>query len=143
MEEENKKLLFLFVFSTYLSVFLLKFQPEELPGCEIKLCIQWVPTRHTFDRPLYPKNNKYLKIVMMSTHSTYSWRTSLPQKQEIPEKTWWWHSKVCWVGTHWMWNLILHPMISLDRKLSKTTGRYIKNTNKKVVFFMILIPNLC
>ena len=44
-----------------------------------------------------------------STHSAYFWWTPLPQKQEIPEKTWWW----C---------------------------RYVENTNKKVVFFMIPIP---
>ena len=56
-----KKLLFLFVFSTYLLVFLLKFQSGELIGCVIKFRIQRVPTRHTFDGPYYPKNNKYLK----------------------------------------------------------------------------------
>ena len=56
-----KKLLFLFVFSTYIPVFLLKSRAGELPGCIIKLCIQQVPTRHTFDGPHYPKNKKYLK----------------------------------------------------------------------------------
>ena len=56
-----KKLLFLFVFSTYLPVFLLKFRSGELVGCIIKLCIQRVPTRHTFDGTCYPKNKKYLK----------------------------------------------------------------------------------
>ena len=30
-------------------------------GCRIKFCIQWVPTRHNFGRPHYPKNKKYLK----------------------------------------------------------------------------------
>ena len=40
---------------------LLKFWSGELPGCEIKFHIQRVPTRHTFDTPLYPKNKKYLK----------------------------------------------------------------------------------
>ena len=25
-----------------------------------------------------------------STHTAYFWRTPLPQKQEIPEKMWWW-----------------------------------------------------
>ena len=44
-------------------------------------------------------------------------------------------SKVCRVGTRWMQNLIPHPMSSPDRNLSKNTGRYVKNTNKKVVFF--------
>ena len=61
MEEERKKLLFVFVFSTYLPVFLLKFWSRELIGCRIKFHIQRVPTRHTFDGPRYPKNKKYLK----------------------------------------------------------------------------------
>ena len=61
MEEERKKLLFVFVFSTYLHVFLHKFRLGELVGRGIKLCIQRVPTRHTFDGPRYPKNKKYLK----------------------------------------------------------------------------------
>ena len=56
-----KKTNFLFVFLTYLPVFLLKFQSGELLGCGIKLHIQWVPARHTFDGPCYPKNKKYLK----------------------------------------------------------------------------------
>ena len=51
----------LFVFSTYLPVFLLKFRSRELVGCEIKFCIQRVPTWHTFDGPRYPKSKKYLK----------------------------------------------------------------------------------
>ena len=49
-----KKLFFLFVFSTYLPVFLLIFQPRELVGCGIKFRIQRVPTLHTFD-PATPK----------------------------------------------------------------------------------------
>ena len=42
-------------------MFLLKFQSGELVGCGIKFCIQRIPTRHTFDGPLHPKNKKYLK----------------------------------------------------------------------------------
>ena len=61
MEEEKKKTTFLFVFLTYLPVFLLKFKLGELVGCRIKFCIQQAPTRHTFDRPHYPKNKKYPK----------------------------------------------------------------------------------
>ena len=60
-EEKKKKTNFLFVFSTYLPVFLLKFRSGELVGCGIKFRIQRVPTRHTFDGPHYPKNKKYLK----------------------------------------------------------------------------------
>ena len=58
---KEKKLLFLFVFSTYLPVILIKFRSGYLIGCEIKFRIQQVPIRHTFDEPRYPKNNKYLK----------------------------------------------------------------------------------
>ena len=56
-----KKTSFWFVFSTYLPVFLLKFQLGELFGCGIKIPHQRAPTRHTFDGPRYPKNKKYLK----------------------------------------------------------------------------------
>ena len=49
-------------------------------------------------------------------------------------------SKVSRVGSRWMQNLILHPTSSLDRNLSKNTWRYVENTNKKVVLFMICIP---
>ena len=56
-----KKLLFFFVFLTYLPVFLLKFRSGELVGCGIKFRIQWLPTQHTFDGLRYPKNQKYLK----------------------------------------------------------------------------------
>ena len=51
----------MFIFSTYLLVFLLKFQLGELFGCGIKFRIQRVPTWHTFDGPRYPKNKKYLE----------------------------------------------------------------------------------
>ena len=40
---------------------LLKFRLGDLVGCEIKFRIQRVPTRHTFEGPLYPQNKKYLK----------------------------------------------------------------------------------
>ena len=62
-----KKTTFLFVFLTYLPVFLLKFQAGDLVWCGIWFCIQRVPTLHTFYRPCYRKSKKYLK------------------------KTWWWH----------------------------------------------------
>ena len=57
----KKTTFFLFVFLTYLHVFLLKFRSGELVGCGIKFPIQRVPTWHTFDGPHYPKNKKYLK----------------------------------------------------------------------------------
>ena len=87
----KKKLHFLFVFSTYLPVFLLKFRSEELVGCGIKFRIQRVPTRHTFDGPLYSKNKKYLKkcdddIIIMFFQVFIIF------------------SKVCSVGTFWIHN---------------------------------------
>ena len=51
----KEKLLFLFIFSTYLPMFLLKFWSGELIGCGIWFHIQQVPTLHTFNGPLYPK----------------------------------------------------------------------------------------
>ena len=52
---------------TYLHMFLLKFRLGELVGCGIKVHIQQVSTRHTFDRTRYPKNKKYLKNMMMTS----------------------------------------------------------------------------
>ena len=69
--KKRKKTTFLFVLWTYLLAFLLKFQSGELVGCGIKLRIQKVPTQHTFDRPCYPKNKKYLKNVMMMSSSHF------------------------------------------------------------------------
>ena len=43
--------------------------------------------------PATPKTRNTWKNVMMTTTSTYTayfWQNPLPQKQEIPEKTWWW-----------------------------------------------------
>ena len=127
LEEEKKKTTFLFVFLTYLLVFLLKFRLGELIGCGIQFFIQRVPTRHTFDGPPYHKNKKYIKNVMMTSSSCF-FRYILFLGQTGP-------SKVCRVGTCCMRNLIPHPTISRDQNLSKNKGRYVKNTNKKVVFF--------
>ena len=89
-----------------------------------------------------------------STHTAYFWRTPLPQKQEKKRDddiiiTFFQvflvfgvarPSKVCQVGTRWMWNLIPHSTSSPDRNLSKNTGIYVENTDKKSSFFMIPIP---
>ena len=128
-----KKLLFLFVFSTYLPVFLLKFRSGELVGCGIKFHIQQVPTRHTFNEPRYPKNKKYLKNVMMTSSSCF-FRYFMFLGQRGP-------SKVCQVGTRWMRNLIPHPMSSPDQNLRKSTRRYVENTNKRVVFLIFFLQN--
>ena len=126
MEEEKKKNYFLFVFSTYLLVCLLKFRLGDLVGCGIKFYIQWVPTRHTFDGPRYPKNKKYLKNVMMMSSShffRYLFFCGSGAHQKYAE----WVIIGCKI-------LIPHQMISPDQNLSKNIGRYVKNTNEKVVF---------
>ena len=51
-------------------------------------------------------------------------------------------SKVCNTGTRWMWNQIPYLTSSLARNLSKNTGRYVENTNKKVVFLYDKYVNL-
>ena len=132
MEEEKKKTTFLFVFLTYLHVFLLKFRSGELVRCGIKFPIQRVPTRHTFDRPRYPQNKKYLK-------KTWRWQRFFRYFLFLGQRG---PSKVCRVGTCWMRNLILHPMSSLDRNLIKNTWRYVKNTNKKSSFFYDTYPQI-
>ena len=121
-----KKLPFLFVFSTYLLLFLLKFRSGDLVGCGIKFRIQRVPTPHIFDGTCYPKNKKYLKnMMMMSSSHFFRYLLFLGYLNPL---------KVCRVCTRWMWNLFPHPGSCSDQNLSNNTRRYVKNTNKKVVF---------
>ena len=86
------------------------------------------------------------------THTAYFLWTPLPPKQEIPEKTWWWHiitffqvflvfgvagpvkSMLC--GYSLDAELIPHPMISPTQNLIKNTGRYVENTNSKSSFLL-------
>ena len=80
-----KKTNFMFVFSTYFPIFLDKFRFEELVGWGIKFHIEWVPTRHTFDEPHYPKNKKYLKKMRWCHHHIFSgiscfWGSGVHQK---------------------------------------------------------------
>ena len=42
----------------------------------------------------------------------------------------------------WMRNQIPHPMSSPDRNLSKNTGKYVKNTNKKSSLFYDTYPQI-
>ena len=92
-------------------------------SCKIKLRIQQVPTRHTFDEPRYPKNKKYLKNVMMMS-SSHFFRNFL-------FLGYWGPPKICSVGNNWMHNLIMHPTSSLDQNFSDNMGIYVENTNKK------------
>ena len=123
----KRKLLFLFVFSTYLPVFLLKFQAGELIGCGIWFRNQRVPTLHTFDRPRYPKNKKYLKNMMMTSSSCFSgiscfWGSEARQKYAM------WILVGREIKFHIQWALPLRIRV-------KNTGRYVKNMNTKSSFF--------
>ena len=116
----------MFVFSTYLPMLLLKFLSGELIGCISKSNIQCIATRHTFDGPHYPKNNKYLKtcdddiiITFFQVFIVFGVAGLVKSMSS---------------GYSLDANLISHPGSSPDRNLSKNTGRYVKNTNKKVVF---------
>ena len=40
-----------------------------------------------------------------STHSAYFWRTPIPQKQEIPEKMWWWCHHHIFSGISCFWGI--------------------------------------
>ena len=117
---------FLFISSTYLPLFLLKFWAGGLIGCGIKFHIQWVPTLHTCDEPGYPKKNTW--------------------------KMWWWHHhhffqvflifgvagsiKSMQCGYSLDVELNSDPTSSLAQNLSKNIGRYVENTNKKSSFIL-------
>ena len=116
----------MFVFSTYLPVFLLKFWVVELIGCEIWFQIQRLPTLHTFDKPRYPKNKKSWKNVMM-TSSSHFFQVFLIFGVAGSVKS-------MLSGYSLDSNLIMHPRSSSDQNLSKNTGRYVENTSKIVVF---------
>ena len=78
MEEERKNLLFVFVFLTYLPVFLLKFQSGELVGCGIWFCIQRVPTMHTFHYNIWTQNSTIESDVIR--HFARMCQTTITQK---------------------------------------------------------------
>ena len=122
-----KKLLFLFVFLTYLPMFLFQFRLGELVGCGIWFRIIPHPT---------------------STHTAYFWRTPLPQKKEIPEKTWWW----CGYSLDAVWVLVgCGIKFCIQRALTieiwvKTQGDMSKIRTKNSFFYdtypQIYIKNL-
>ena len=134
MEEEKKKTTFLFVFLTYIPLFLLKFWSRELVGCGIKFCVQRVPTRHTFDRPRYPKKKKYLKkcdddiiITFFSGISCFS-GSGVHQKYAV------------WVLIRCRIKFCIQQALLIEISV-KTRGDMLKIRTQKVVFF-ILPPKL-
>ena len=83
--------------------------------------------------PATPKTRNNWKNVMMTSSSDFLMYFLFFGLRGL--------SKVCWVGTHWMWNLIPHPKISPNQNLSKKMGRYVENTNKKVVLLLLFLQN--
>ena len=90
----------------------------------------------------------------MSTHTAYFWPTPLPQKQEIPEKMWWWCHHHIFSGISYFWGsgvhqkyavwvlvgcgIKLHIQQSLPIKIwVKTQGDMSKIWTQKVVFFFL------
>ena len=119
----------MFVFSTYIPVFLLKFRSRELVGCGIWFRIQRVPTLHTFDGPRYPKNKKYLKkrdddiiITFFQVFLVFGVAGSVKSMQ-------------CGYSLDAESNSASNDL-SPDQNLSKNTGRYVENTNTKSSFFL-------
>ena len=118
----------MFVFSTYLIVFLLKFRSGELDGCGIWFRIQRVPTLHTFDGPLYPKSKKYLKKTWWWCHHhvfsgiSYFWVSGVRQKYAV------------WVLVECGIKFRIQQALSLEIWV-KTQGDMSKIRTKKIVFF--------
>ena len=135
VRREKKKNLFLFIFSTYLPVFLLKFRSVEVFGWKFWFYIQGVPTLHTFNRPRYPKNKKYLKNMMMTSSSHFLgiscfWGSEVHQKYAV------WVLVGCGIKFHIQQALIFKIWV-------KTQGDMSKIRTKKVVFLLwYLSPNL-
>ena len=108
-----KETTFLFVFSTYLLVFLLKFLAGELSRCRIKFRIQRVPTLHTHHH-------------VFSGISCF-WGSGARQKY------------VEWVLVGCGIKFRIPRALSIEIWV-KTQGYMSKIRIKKVVFFMIPIP---
>ena len=127
MEEERKKTTFLFIISTYLHLFLLKFRAGELVGCRIKFCIQRVPTLHTFDGRHYPKNKKYLKKHDDDIIITFF------QVFLVFWVAWSIKSMSCGYSLDAELNSASNELSA--QNLSKNKGRHVKNKNTKSSFF--------
>ena len=89
-----------------------------------------------------------------STHAAYFWRTLLPQKQEIPSKTWWWHHHHVFSGISCFWGsgvrqkYAVWVLVGCGVKFRiqgallieiwvKTQGDMSKIRTQKVVFFFL------
>ena len=143
MEEEKKKTTFLFVFLTYLPLFLLKFWSRELVGCGIWFRIQKLPTLHTLNGPRYPKNKKCMKkcdndiIITFFQAFLVFWGREVHQKYAV------WVLVVCgikfciqrappieiWVKTQWDMSKIR------TKKIVFFNDKYVNSTIKVDLFY--------
>ena len=127
MEEERKKLLFVFAFSTYLSVFLLKFWSGELVGCRIWFHVQRVPSCILLTNPATPKTRNTWKTWWWCHHHVFSGISCF------------WGSGVC--QNYAVWVLVgcvtkFHIQRSLSPEIwVKTQGDMSKIRTKKVICF--------
>ena len=87
-----------------------------------------------------------------STHTTYFWRTPLPQKQQILEKMWWWchHHIFSGISCFWgsgvhqkyaVWVLVgcrikIHIQQALPLEISVKTQGYMSKIRKKSSFLL-------
>ena len=134
MEEEKKKLPFCLYFRHIYMCFYSNFNRESLLDAELNSTSREYRHGILLMRPSTPKmRNAWKNVMMMSSSQFFRYFMFFWQRGM---------SKVCRVGTRWMRNLIPHPTRSLDRNLSKNTGRYVENTNKKSSFFYDTYPQI-
>ena len=130
MEEEKKKTTFLFVFLTYLPVFLLKLRLGEHVGCGIKFHIQRVHTRNTFDGPHYPKTKKYLKKCDDDIIIMFCLGISCFLGRGVHKKYAMWVLIQCIIKFYIQWAISFEIWVN-------TQGDMLKIRTKKVVFFFL------
>ena len=121
-----KKLLFCLYFWHISPCFYANFDWESSLDVELNFASNKYPLSILLMDLDTPKTRNTWKNVMMTSSSHFFRYVLFLGRRGL--------SKVCQVGTRWMWNSIMHTTSSPDRNLRKNTGRYVKNTNKKVVF---------
>ena len=120
----KRKLLFFCSYFQHISLcFYLDFKRESSLDAKFNFASKEYPNYILLTDPATPKTRNTWK--MWWHHHIFRYFLFLGQQGP---------SKVCRVGTRWMQNLIPHPTSSPDWDLSKNTGRYVENTNKKNSF---------
>ena len=123
MEGKRKKLPFVFVFSTYIPMFLLKFQARELFGCGIYCTSNEYPHCILFKDPTTPKiRNTWEKYAVCGIY--YFWGSGVYQKYAV------WVLVGCGIKFCIQWALSIEIWV-------KTQGDMSKIRTQKVVFFFL------